>query len=572
MLTSYKLFVGQVRPRASRRAAAAAQRAIQLLLRRARRAAVAAGSRAVATASRPPRPPRAGALTFTAEQLRSTFEPFGEIQDITIVHDKQSGASKGCGFVTFSSESSAWPSTSSTRRRCSARARSRSSSSSPTASSSGWSRSCTSRAAAHHARVGRARALRRTAKCVPSASSARPPPPSPRRRDAAPHLLLGPRASSARARAAAPPPHPHLLRPRRRRAQFPSSPPRCCPPPPPPLTAPPPSLARPDEGKSYAFVEYATRAEATAAIGAPPRRVAPHLPPRIFITRIYPHLSPGASPASPPGALNGFEGVEGSEGSLVVKMSTDSKTAAAPTRRRSPTAPPARRPPPAGYPPSSPRRRHRGVRVAAGVRVGAGGYAPGMMAMAGGMPGMMAPPGYMPMGAAAMGGGGGGESGGSGFKLFVGMIPYATRAIIRRNFGGACLLHLSPPRLDRYTTGEAELHQLFAQFGPLVEVFMMRDKDGKSKGCAFVRFAQRAVPTRRAPSTARLRRRAAGGRQVCKPERASRQEQPELRLPAAGAARLAPVRPPPSTPCPPLATSPVHPRLRASLCPPCREG
>ena len=55
-----------------------------------------------------------------------------------------------------------------------------------------------------------------------------------------------------------------------------------------------------------------------------------------------------------------------------------------------------------------------------------GGYSPGMMAMAGGMPGMMAPPGYMPMGAAAMGGGGGGESGGSGFKLFVGMIPYAT--------------------------------------------------------------------------------------------------------------------------------------------------
>ena len=62
-----------------------------------------------------------------------------------------------------------------------------------------------------------------------------------------------------------------------------------------------------------------------------------------------------------------------------------------------------------------------------------GGYSPGMMAMAGGMPGMMAPPGYMPMGAAAMGGGGGGESGGSGFKLFVGMIPYATRAILARN-------------------------------------------------------------------------------------------------------------------------------------------
>ena len=110
MLTSYKLFVGQVRPRAPpRRAAAAAQRA---------NPAAAAPRRA---APPPPPVPRVAAtaaahlahapaqvpLTFTAEQLRSTFEPFGEIQDITIVHDKQSGASKGCGFVTFSSESSA---------------------------------------------------------------------------------------------------------------------------------------------------------------------------------------------------------------------------------------------------------------------------------------------------------------------------------------------------------------------------------------------------------------------------------------------------------------------------------
>ena len=77
-----------------------------------------------------------------------------------------------------------------------------------------------------------------------------------------------------------------------------------------------------------------------------------------------------------------------------------------------------------------------------------GGYSPGMMAMAGGMPGMMAPPGYMPMGAAAMGGGGGGESGGSGFKLFVGMIPYATPRNSGAQFGAivaAPVLLTSPP-------------------------------------------------------------------------------------------------------------------------------
>ena len=89
--------------------------------------------------------------------------------------------------------------------------------------------------------------------------------------------------------------------------------------------------------------------------------------------------------------------------------------------------------------------------------MGAGGH------MGGGGP-------YGQMGAPHMGGGpymGGGAHGGpsaqnSAPKLFVGMIPYAT--------------------------GEAELQQLFSQFGPLMEVFMMREKDGRSKGCAFVRF------------------------------------------------------------------------------------
>jgi len=50
----------------------------------------------------------------------------------------------------------------------------------------------------------------------------------------------------------------------------------------------------------------------------------------------------------------------------------------------------------------------------------------------------------------------------AGHKLFVGMIPYST--------------------------GEPELQAVFSQFGPLMEVFMMREKDGRSKGCAFVRF------------------------------------------------------------------------------------
>jgi len=49
-----------------------------------------------------------------------------------------------------------------------------------------------------------------------------------------------------------------------------------------------------------------------------------------------------------------------------------------------------------------------------------------------------------------------------GHKLFVGMIPFST--------------------------GEVELQAVFSQFGPLMEVFMMREKDGRSKGCAFVRF------------------------------------------------------------------------------------
>ena len=46
-----------------------------------------------------------------------------------------------------------------------------------------------------------------------------------------------------------------------------------------------------------------------------------------------------------------------------------------------------------------------------------------------------------------------------------------------------------------YATGEGELQSAFSQFGPLMEVFMMREKDGRSKGCAFIRyFDRRALP------------------------------------------------------------------------------
>lgn len=44
---------------------------------------------------------------MTAEQLRPTFEPFGNIEEVSIIHDKSTQMSKGCGFVTFSTEEAA---------------------------------------------------------------------------------------------------------------------------------------------------------------------------------------------------------------------------------------------------------------------------------------------------------------------------------------------------------------------------------------------------------------------------------------------------------------------------------
>jgi RNA recognition motif-containing protein len=43
----------------------------------------------------------------TDQTLRQTFQPYGEIQDLILIADRETGRSKGFGFVTFSDENSA---------------------------------------------------------------------------------------------------------------------------------------------------------------------------------------------------------------------------------------------------------------------------------------------------------------------------------------------------------------------------------------------------------------------------------------------------------------------------------
>jgi CUG-BP- and ETR3-like factor len=43
-----------------------------------------------------------------------------------------------------------------------------------------------------------------------------------------------------------------------------------------------------------------------------------------------------------------------------------------------------------------------------------------------------------------------------------------------------------------YSFSEQQVGELFSEFGRLVEVHLMRDGQGKSKGCAFVRFAHQS--------------------------------------------------------------------------------
>ncbi len=50
-----------------------------------------------------------GNLSFstTEERLREIFLPYGEILSVTILRDKESGASKGFGFVCLNDENAA---------------------------------------------------------------------------------------------------------------------------------------------------------------------------------------------------------------------------------------------------------------------------------------------------------------------------------------------------------------------------------------------------------------------------------------------------------------------------------
>jgi len=50
-----------------------------------------------------------GTLSYevTDEDLRLAFEPFGKVDTATVIKDKQSGKSKGFGFVEMSSDAEA---------------------------------------------------------------------------------------------------------------------------------------------------------------------------------------------------------------------------------------------------------------------------------------------------------------------------------------------------------------------------------------------------------------------------------------------------------------------------------
>ncbi len=50
-----------------------------------------------------------GNLAFdsTSETVRAAFQPFGEVTDVHVVTDRQTGQSRGFGFVTMSSQTEA---------------------------------------------------------------------------------------------------------------------------------------------------------------------------------------------------------------------------------------------------------------------------------------------------------------------------------------------------------------------------------------------------------------------------------------------------------------------------------
>ena len=51
----------------------------------------------------------AGNLPYrmTEDQLRETFEEFGQIQSCTLMKDKMTGRSKGCGFIEIPDDNQA---------------------------------------------------------------------------------------------------------------------------------------------------------------------------------------------------------------------------------------------------------------------------------------------------------------------------------------------------------------------------------------------------------------------------------------------------------------------------------
>ncbi|KAG5458323.1 MAG: putative glycine-rich RNA-binding protein 2, mitochondrial precursor, partial [Olpidium bornovanus] len=46
-----------------------------------------------------------GGLAWSTDSasLRSAFEPFGDVEDAVVINDRETGRSRGFGFVTFSS-------------------------------------------------------------------------------------------------------------------------------------------------------------------------------------------------------------------------------------------------------------------------------------------------------------------------------------------------------------------------------------------------------------------------------------------------------------------------------------
>jgi cold-inducible RNA-binding protein len=50
-----------------------------------------------------------GSLSWNTDtdSLRQAFEPFGEITDVVVIGDRETGRSRGFGFVTFSDDNAA---------------------------------------------------------------------------------------------------------------------------------------------------------------------------------------------------------------------------------------------------------------------------------------------------------------------------------------------------------------------------------------------------------------------------------------------------------------------------------